>query len=105
MIRVTGFYKWQEGATFDHDYYNKDHMEFAKEKLLPYGLIRLESDSFLSAAPPQPGDIIAATNAYFESSDKAQAAIAAVGSDLMENVPKYTNLKPELKMSVVTSHL
>jgi uncharacterized protein (TIGR02118 family) len=105
MIRVIGFYRWQEGAIFNHDYYNKEHMEFAKEKLLPYGLLRLESDSYLSATPPQPGDIIAATNAYFASFDKAQAAVAAVGSDLMENVPKYTNLKPELKMSVVTTHL
>jgi uncharacterized protein (TIGR02118 family) len=105
MVRVIGLYKWLEGASFDHDYYNKEHMEFAKEKLLPYGLIHLESDQYLSAMPPQPGDIIAATNAYFESPEKAQAAIAAVGNDLMLDVPKYTNIRPELKMSLVTKHL
>ena len=104
MVRVIGFYKWRDGASFDHEYYNKEHMEFTKEKLLPYGLLHLESDQYLSVTPPQPGDVIAASNAYFESPEKAQAAIVAVGNDLMSDVPNYTNLSPELKMSLVTKH-
>ncbi len=105
MIRVTGFYVWGEGASFDHDYYNGKHMMLTKELLTPYGLIRLESDRFLLADKPKPGDIIAASHAYFETPAIAQKAMAVVGQDLLKDVPNYTTLLPEIKMSEVATHL
>ncbi len=105
MIRVTGFYRWQEGASFDHEYYHKQHMELTREQLAPFGLLRLESDTFLNGKPIVVGEIIAASYAYFESVEKAQAAMAAAGPALLRDVPTYTTLKPELRLSVVTTHV
>jgi uncharacterized protein (TIGR02118 family) len=102
MIRVIGFYRWQDGAHFDHAYYNGEHMQMTKNALAPHGLLRLESDRYLSNKPPVAGDIIAASNAYFATAEVAQAAMAAVGSALMADVPRYTNLRPEIRLSVVT---
>ena len=68
-------------------------------------MVRLESDQFLAGPELRDGDIIAATYGYFESAAAAQAALAAAGQDLLTSVPNYSSLKPELMISVVTSHL
>jgi uncharacterized protein (TIGR02118 family) len=105
MIRVTGFYRWKAGAHFDHEYYRAKHMPFVRQLLVPLGLLRLESDQFLTDPQPRDGDIIAATYAYFDSVEVAQAAMAAAGQDLLKSVLNYSTLTPGLVMSVVTSHL
>lgn len=104
MIRIIGFYRWSEGASFNHEYYNSEHMRLTKDALTPHGLLRLESDRYISPKPPVAGEIIAASNAYFPSVEIAQAALAAVGAVLMADVPRYTNLKPEIQLSLVTAH-
>lgn len=104
MIRVIGFYRWKEGATFDHDYYHSTHMRLTHELLQPLGLVRLESDRYLSRKPPRDGDVIAASNAYFETIDAANAAMAAAGAELMADVPKYTSLTPETRIAQVNTH-
>lgn len=104
MLRVIGFYRWTEGAIFNHEYYSSEHMRLTKELLTPHGLLRLESDKYISGDEPAAGEIIAASNAYFGSAAAAQAAISAVGGSLMADVVNYTNLKPELRFAVVTEH-
>ena len=104
MIRVVGFYRWVDGATFDHEYYNSEHMRLTRELLGPRGLLRLESDRYLSGAPPVAGEIIAASHAYFPSMDIARSAVAAAAGALMTDVAKYTSLKPELLFAEVSSH-
>lgn len=105
MIRVIGFYRWVEGASFDHEYYNNTHMALTREQLMPLGLVRLESDRFVSAAAPKPGEIVAASHAYFENITQAQAALASAGKIIMSDVPNYTTLIPEIRISVVTPHI
>lgn len=104
MLRVIGFYRWSDDASFDHEYYNSKHMHLTHELLTPYGLIRLESDRYLLSAAPVKGQIIAASNAYFSSISTAQAALSAVGHLLMEDVKNYTTLKPELHFVDVFEH-
>ena len=104
MIRVTGFYRWQEGASFDHEYYTNVHMALTREQLAPLGLVRLESDRFISGAAPKAGEMVAASHAYFEDIAQAQAALASAGKTLMNDVKNYTTLVPEMRMSVVTPH-
>jgi uncharacterized protein (TIGR02118 family) len=105
MVRVTGFYRWKAGAHFDHEYYRTEHLPLAKRLLTPFGLLRLESDQFLTGPEPRDGDIIAATYAYFENAAAAREALGATGSDLLTSVPHYSNITPQLVMSVVTTHL
>jgi uncharacterized protein (TIGR02118 family) len=105
MIRVIGLYRWEDGARFDHEYYRSEHMRLTREVLTSHGLIRLESDRYLSPKAPVPGQIIAATNAYFPTLETAQSAMAAAAKALTEDVPKYTNLKPQLHLAEVNSHV
>jgi uncharacterized protein (TIGR02118 family) len=105
MVRVIGFYKWKQGARFDHQYYRTKHMATARDLLQPLGLLRLESDEFLVIGEPQEGVVIAATYAYFDTPGAARAALAAAGPALLKSVPGYTDLVPELVMSHVTVHV
>lgn len=104
MIRVTGFYRWRPGAWFDHEYYGTKHVALALALLRPLGLIKLESDRFLTPSAPAEGTIVAATYAYFASSEEARAALEAVGAELLASVPHYSSMTPELVMSIVTVH-
>jgi uncharacterized protein (TIGR02118 family) len=103
MVRVTAFYRWRDGAAFDHEYYVARHMTLARDLLKPLGLRRLESDRVI-ATPTQVGDLVAATHAYFDGIPEARGALAAVGKTLLDDVPHYTTLVPEITFSIVTSH-
>ncbi|QNP60123.1 EthD family reductase [Paenacidovorax monticola] len=104
MIKVTGIYRWREGATFDHAYYEHEHMRITREALAPLGLMRLESDRMLHARDPGPGQVVAISHAYFASLPEAQAAVRQAGATLMADVPRYTNLQPETHFSEVRTH-
>lgn len=105
MVKVTGNYRWFNGAKFDHEYYKTEHMRLTRELLLPLGLQRLESDQTLSAEPSSPGQVIATSNAYFVSLPAAHAALAKAGAALLSDVQRYTNIQPELHVCAVTSHI
>ena len=76
MVKIIGNYRWFDGASFDHRYYQQEHMRLTRELLQPLGLQRLESDHTLSATPLKAGQVVASSNAYFESLPAAQAALA-----------------------------
>lgn len=44
MVKITGHYRWQEGAHFDHAYYQQAHMQLTRALLQPLGMQRLESE-------------------------------------------------------------
>ena len=104
MIKVTGIYRWRDGATFDHSYYEREHMRITRDLLAPLGLVRLESDRMVHAREPVPGQVVAISHAYFASLPEAQAAVRQAGAALMADVPRYTNLQPETHFSEVRTH-
>ena len=95
---LESIYRWEDGAKFDHEYYNTSHMEITKEALKNHGLVRLESDSFILDKEHNTGDIIAASNAYFKDIDSAVKAMKEVGQVLLADLPNYTTLKPDIKL-------
>jgi uncharacterized protein (TIGR02118 family) len=99
LIKVTGNYRWLEGAHFDVDYYRNHHARLAWRLLHPLGLVRFECDKSLITGEPKGGAIVASSNAYFSSLETANAALAAAGAQLAADVPRYTNIRPELHFS------
>lgn len=102
MVKITGLYRWSDGANFDAAYYNSEHMRITKELLTPLGLTRLESDTALTGKEPKPGQVVAASNAYFPSLEQAQAALVKAGAALMGDVQNYSTIRPEIHLSTVT---
>lgn len=99
LVKVTGIYRWFDGAHFDADYYRSEHVRMTWALLQPMGLLRFEADCAVAGAAPRAGNIVAASNAYFASLAEAQAAMAAAAARLATDVPRYTNIRPELRMS------
>ncbi|MGM9516646.1 EthD family reductase [Roseateles sp. DB2] len=98
MIRVMGLYHWAEGARFDAACYAAEHAALARRLLTPLGLQRLELARFLGAAPPRPGELIAATFADFSDLPSAQSALAAAGPALAAHVSRYSSLQPQIHL-------
>jgi len=104
MIKIAAVYRWREGARFDHDYYHGEHMRIAREALAPLGLVRLESDRVLYPGEPRPGQVVALTNAFFESLPQAQAAARQSMAVLMADIPHYTDIQPESYFAQMQAH-
>lgn len=101
LAKITGLYRWSEGAHFDHSYYGAEHARLSTELLQPLGLLRFESEQALQATPPTPGTVVATSNAYFPSLKQAQAALAQAGAALAADIPRYTNIRPTLHLGEV----
>jgi uncharacterized protein (TIGR02118 family) len=105
MIRVTGFFRWEAGAVFNHDYFRDEHMRLARDLLAPLGLVRLESDKLFAEEAPALGQLVAATSAYFSSLTEAQVAVSSVCSALRADLHNFTTLNPELHCGAVATHV
>jgi uncharacterized protein (TIGR02118 family) len=105
MIKVTSIYRWFDGATFNHSYYNTEHMRITRNALASFGPIRMESEQVVGLASPKPGQVIAGASTWFPSIAIAESALAAALPTIGADVVNYTNIKPELIVSTVASHL
>lgn len=104
LTKITGLYRWHEGAYFDHNYYGSEHARLSTELLAPLGLLRFESEKVLHPGTPTAGAVVATSNAYFSSLSQAQAALAQAGAALAADLPHYTNIRPALHLSEVLAH-
>jgi uncharacterized protein (TIGR02118 family) len=105
MICSVASYRWVEGAHFDHDYYQNEHMRIAKSLLMPLGLRKLLSHKMLMPKDRKAGVVVAQTHAYFDSVDAVKLAIRQAGAELLADVENYTNIRPESYVFEVTEHL
>jgi uncharacterized protein (TIGR02118 family) len=104
MIRVTGFFRWEADAVFNHDYFRDEHMRLVRDLLAPLGLVRLESDKLFAEEAPALGQLVAATSAYFSSLTEAQVAVSSVCSALRADLHNFTTLQPEIHCGAVATH-
>lgn len=99
MIRVSVLYPSGEGKKFDHDYYAKKHMPLAGQLLKP---VRYEIDKGLAGgAPGSPAPFIAACHIYFNSLGDFQNTMGAHGKTLIDDIPNYTNIQPQIQISEI----
>ena len=101
MFKVSVMYPNQEGATFDFDYYRKEHMGIVQKHLKPFGLIKTEVNKGISGGGDQPAPYICIGDLYFESEDGYEKGIAEEGSTLRGDIPNFTNVTPVRQISEV----
>lgn len=105
MIKVTSLYRWFDGATFDHAYYNTEHMRITRNALASFGPVRMESEQVVRPANAKPGQVIEGASTWFPSMAVAESALAAALPTIAADVANYTNIKPELLVTAVAAHL
>ena len=99
MIVVTVMYPKTEQSTFDFDYYINRHIPLAKARFEECGLmdVRLVRGSAMldGTAPIYAliGELI------FPSMQHLQDAVGKHGTEILADVPNYTNVQPIIQVS------
>ena len=101
MIKVSVFYANGEGKHFDIAYYCQKHMKLVQQlcgaplkgMAVEHGVSGMVAGS---AAP-----FLAMGHLYFESAEAFQAAFGPHLNEIMNDVPKYTNVQPMVQISEV----
>jgi uncharacterized protein (TIGR02118 family) len=95
MIRVAILYPRDGGTFFDQDYYLDSHMALVQRKLAPFGLKKLEIENGVNEETPY----YAIGSLQFSSLQEYEAGFAAVGKELIDDIPNYTDISPIVQVS------
>jgi uncharacterized protein (TIGR02118 family) len=102
MVRVTVLYPNESGKKFDHDYYVNKHMKLVRDRLTSFGLVRTEVDrGTAGGGPGAPAPFVAIGHVYFSRAEDFQKGMAQHGAEIMADIPKYTNIQPQIQISEI----
>ncbi len=101
MIKMSVFYPYEAGKTFDMDYYCTTHMALVRERLgsvvksiaVEQGVSGEESGS--------PPCFIAIGHLYFDSVEAFQRAFAPHAEAIVADIANYTRIQPVIQFSEV----
>ena len=101
MVKVSVLYPNRPGSHFDIDYYCSKHIPMVRRLLGPTlkKVAVEEGIAGLSAGSPAP--YLALGHLYFESLDAFQQAWAPHATQIVSDIPNYTNAEPTIQISVV----
>ena len=101
---MTAFYPAAGESRFDMNYYLNHHLPMVDRLLKPFGLQKVEVDEGLSGgAPGSPANYKIICRLYFDTIENFQAALGSVGSEILSDVPVYTDIPVELQVSKLLS--
>jgi uncharacterized protein (TIGR02118 family) len=101
MVKVSVFYPNRQGARFDIAYYCNQHMPLVR-RLTGAALKGASVDHGIRGdAPGSPPPYVALGHLLFESEEAFQNSFGPHLQEIMADVPKYTNVEPQLQISEV----
>jgi uncharacterized protein (TIGR02118 family) len=101
MIKVSVMYANVPGARFDHDYYRDKHMPLVKDRLGEACKYYTVDKGLAGGAPGAPAPYVGMCHIFCESIEKFQAGFGAHASEIMADIPKYTDQSPVIQISEV----
>jgi uncharacterized protein (TIGR02118 family) len=101
MIKVSVMYPNKPGARFDHDYYRDRHMPLV-QRLMGNACKYYTVDKGLAGdAPGTAPTYIAMCHIFSDSMAAFQAAFGPHASEILGDIPRYTDLAPVIQFSEV----
>lgn len=100
MIKVSVMYPNGPDAHFDEAYYRDRHMPMVK-KLMGDHCKYYTVDRAVAGAPQANAPYIAMGHLFCDSIDAFQAGFGPHSTEIMADIPNYTNQKPVIQMSEV----
>ncbi|PCJ92867.1 MAG: ethyl tert-butyl ether degradation protein EthD [Flavobacteriaceae bacterium] len=101
MVKVTILYLNEEGKTFDMEYYANNHMPMVAD-LFGESLKKFEIDKGISGRTPEDATpYVALGYLYFDTLADYQEAFGSHGSQILEDIPNYTDIQPMIQISEV----
>jgi uncharacterized protein (TIGR02118 family) len=102
MIKVTVVYPNGPGAKFDMAYYTSKHMPMV-QRACGAACKSIAAENGLSGGTPgSPAPYIALGHLTFDSVEAFQKAFAPHATEIMADIPNYTNIKPVIQISEIT---
>jgi len=106
MIKVSVMYPTTTpGARFDHDYYRDTHMPLAKVRLGNACLYYTIDKGLAGGTPGSAPAYVAMCHFFSDSVESFQAAFGPHATEILGDIPNYTDLQPVMQISeVVVEH-
>ncbi len=102
MIRVSVLYPHKEGARFDHEYYANKHMPLVRDLMGNMGLVDSGVDKGIGTMDPNaPAPYVSIGFLTFNTIEELQAAFGAHASEVMADIPNYTDIEPQIQISEI----
>jgi uncharacterized protein (TIGR02118 family) len=101
MIRIAAAYPRQEGKTFNMEYYIHTHLPMVQKKFGPFGLRKIEVDQGIEGPGGASSPFFAIGYLYFDALADFQKCYAAVGAEVVGNIPLYTDVTPMIQVGDV----
>lgn len=101
MIKVSVYYPYSGGESFDMDYYSTKHIPMVQE-LTGAACKGVAVESGLGGgAPGEPPTYAAVGHLLFDSVEAFQGAFAPHAQQIMGDIPNYTKINPIIQVSQV----
>ena len=102
MIRVSILYPHKDGARFDHDYYANKHMPLVRDRLGGMGMVDSGVERGIGTMDPDaPAPYVSIGFLTFNTVEELHAALGAHASELMADIPNYTDIEPQFQISEI----
>jgi uncharacterized protein (TIGR02118 family) len=101
MIKVSVMYPNKPGARFDHTYYRDKHMPLVKARMGDSCRFYTVDKGLTGRTPGEPATYIAMCHIYCDSVEAFQAGFGPHASEILADIPNYTDLAPVLQISEV----
>ena len=102
MIKVSVLYPNLEGLVFDKEYYLNKHVPLVS-KLLGEALKNVQVDFGLTGGSHEESAIyVVMTHLTFDSIESFEKIFPIHAEELLSDIPRFTNSRPQLQISEVT---
>ena len=102
MFCVSIAYQKKEGGTFDFDYYTKKHIPMVTG-LLGTNADKAEVRKGVASPDGSAATFVCLANIWIKSVDELQATLAKHGSEIMGDIPNFTNIQPIIQVDEVVA--
>jgi uncharacterized protein (TIGR02118 family) len=101
MIKVSVMYPNSSTVHFDHAYYRDKHMPMVKAKIGARCKSYTIDKGVSGPTPGSPATYVAVGHLFFESVEDFQQGFGAHASEILGDIPNYTDAAPVLQISEV----
>jgi uncharacterized protein (TIGR02118 family) len=101
MIKVSVLYPEREGVGFDMSYYLNRHIPMVRDKLGAACKGATVDQGLAGGAPGTRPAFVVMAHLLFESVAAFQAAFAPHATEIMADIPNYTQIEPVIQISDV----
>jgi uncharacterized protein (TIGR02118 family) len=102
MIKVTVLYPNAPEAKFDMKYYVTHHMPMVRDKCAPACRSIAAEGGVAGGDPGSNAPFIAIGHLTFDSLEAFQKAFGPNASEIMADIPNYTNTRPIIQISEIS---